>query len=50
MTTYWDRYGIAFSYSSQYWDILIDSLYMFSPSEVIRCLFAWAITCCRYSG
>ena len=44
LITYCDKYGIDLSYSSQNWDILMDSLSIASPSEVIRCLSAWCIT------
>ena len=50
MSTYWERYGMDPSYSYQYWDILMDSRYMPSPAEVMRYLFAWDMTCLRYSG
>ena len=34
LETYWDRYGMDLSFSYQNCDILMDSLSMFSPSEV----------------
>ena len=38
------RYGMARSSSSQYFEIAMDSAFIFSPSPVIRSLLAWSIT------
>ena len=38
---------MALSFSSQNWDIVRDSVFIFSPSVVIRYLLACAITYAR---
>ena len=44
ISTYCERYGMDRSYSSQYSEILMDSLAMASPADVMRCLLACSMT------
>ena len=43
-------YGISLSYSSQNFEIWMDSVCPTSPLAVILCLFAWSSICLRKSG
>ena len=42
-----ETYGMELSFSSQYLEIVRDSVFIFSPSAVILCLLACAITYAR---
>ena len=43
-------YSISLSYSSQNFEIWMDSVCPTSPLAVILCLFAWSSICLRKSG